>query len=94
MTDCSAKLIGIARKVCTLDDEFMFGSLLTFRNSFPALDYEEPEDFKGTVSAFSQIGPPRNVSVEHRPDGEFRATWEPPIYGEDMLSLYIIRFAV
>jgi hypothetical protein len=43
------------------------------------------------VSAFSQIGPPRNVTVDARTDG-FLVSWESPDYGSDMLSLYVVRW--
>lgn len=42
------------------------------------------------MSAFSQIGPPKNVSVDIRPDG-FLVSWDSPDYGQDMVGLYIIR---
>lgn len=56
-----------------------------------ALDYDEPEDLQGSMSAFSQIGPPRNLSVIEVPGGFF-VCWDAPDYGQDMLGLYIIRF--
>lgn len=55
-----------------------------------ALDYEEPEDVQGSMSAFSQIGPPRNLSVDLSTDG-FLVHWDSPDYGQDMVGLYIIR---
>lgn len=56
-----------------------------------AQDYDElEEELHGSVSAFSQIGPPRNLSVDVRPGG-FLVRWESPEYGQDMLGIYIIR---
>lgn len=43
------------------------------------------------MSAFSQLGPPRNVSVDVRPDG-FLVQWESPDYGQDVLGLYVVRW--
>lgn len=43
------------------------------------------------VSAFSQIGPPLNLSVSIKPDG-FLVSWDSPEYGQDMLSLYVVRW--
>lgn len=54
-----------------------------------AADYSESEEH---ASAFSQIGPPRNVTVEELPGG-FLVQWEEPEYGQG-LGLYIIRFAI
>lgn len=43
------------------------------------------------VSAFSQIGPPLNLSVSIKPDG-FLVSWDSPEYGQDMLSIYVVRW--
>lgn len=55
-----------------------------------AADYEEPEENSGSMSAFSQIGPPRNLSVQEHPRGGFLVRWEEPDYGQG-IGLYIIR---
>lgn len=54
-------------------------------------DYEEPVDFQGHMSAFSQIGPPTNISVDIQENG-FLVSWEKPEYGHDILSLYVVRW--
>lgn len=54
------------------------------------MDYEEPEEDSFSMSAFSQIGPPRNVSVVEVSEG-FLVRWDEPEYGRDMLGLFIIR---
>lgn len=56
-----------------------------------AFDDEEPTDLQGNTSAFSQIGPPRNVSVNPKFDG-FLVSWQAPEYGQDMLGLYVVRW--
>jgi hypothetical protein len=53
-------------------------------------DYEEPEE-QGSIAAFSQIGPPRNLSVDLRNNG-FLLQWTPPEYGNDLLGLYVVRW--
>lgn len=88
MMACSAKLSVIAQKVCKAWlHEKLF---LIIWNSFAAVDFDETSGLPD-VSAFSQIGPPKNVSVEARPEG-FVVSWESPDYGSDMLSLYIVRW--
>lgn len=53
-----------------------------------AEDYSEPE---ANSQMYSQIGPPRNLTVEKTPDG-FLVQWEEPEYGMHGISFYIIRF--
>ncbi|KAG5676191.1 hypothetical protein PVAND_006040 [Polypedilum vanderplanki] len=62
-----------------------------YRYRTKAHDYEEPSELPDSIGAFSQIGPPRNVSVILEGNGYF-VTWEPPEYGQDQLGLYIIRW--
>lgn len=57
-----------------------------------AKDYEEPEDLQGHMSAFSQIGPPRNVTVDENENGDFLVSWIEPEYGHDILAIYIVRW--
>lgn len=56
-----------------------------------AKEYELPEHLRDNILSFSQIGPPRNVSVDFHRDGYF-VSWEPPEYGNDALALYIVRW--
>lgn len=58
---------------------------------FLAHDYEEPSELPDSILPFSQIGPPRNVSVNLKPDGFF-VSWDAPEYGQDQLGLYVIRW--
>lgn len=62
-----------------------------YNANFPlsAKDFENLED--DHVSALSQIGPPKNLSVSVKPDGFF-INWESPDYGQDMLDLYVVRW--
>lgn len=67
-------------------------SFLSLNSSFfSAEDYEEPSELPDSILPFSQIGPPRNVSVNHTQDG-FLVTWDAPEYGHDQLGLYKIRW--
>lgn len=59
--------------------------------NFSAKEYQEPEELKDTILPFSQIGPPRNVTVELE-DESYLVSWEAPDYGYDILSLYVIRW--
>jgi len=62
-----------------------------FDSRKPAIDYQEPEEEIGSILPFSQIGPPRNVFVDPRPDG-FLVSWQAPDNGQDLLGLYIVRW--
>lgn len=62
-----------------------------FRFRTKAEDYEEPEDLPRDILPFSQIGPPRNVSVDFCSEG-FLVQWQPPDYGIDQLGLYVVRW--
>lgn len=65
--------------------------MINFSLCSKAIDYEEPEDLQSNMSAFSQIGPPRNVSLEIFPDGIF-VTWESPEYGHSGKCLKTLNF--
>lgn len=42
---------------------------------------------------FSQVGPPRNVTVTAKPDGDgFVVAWDAPEYGRDTLRVYVVRW--
>jgi hypothetical protein len=56
-----------------------------------AQDYEEPSELPDSILPFSQIGPPRNVFVNVKPDG-YLVTWDAPEYGQDQLGLYLLRW--
>lgn len=52
----------------------------------------ELRDFQ-QVHQFSQIGPPRNVSVAEKPTGDgFVVSWDPPEYGLETLRVYLVRW--
>lgn len=40
---------------------------------------------------FQQIGPPRNVTVEYI-DEDYLISWDPPEYGHDLLTVYVVRW--
>lgn len=44
------------------------------------------------MQPFSQIGPPRNLTLEVTEDGDFRLTWERPEYGLETLRFYILKW--
>ncbi|CRL00837.1 CLUMA_CG014088, isoform A [Clunio marinus] len=54
-------------------------------------DYVSTNTTTKNVSAFSQLGPPRNVSIETRPDGFF-VCWNSPDWGQQSLVVYVIRW--
>lgn len=43
------------------------------------------------MSAFSQIGPPKNLKIDHRTDA-YLVSWEEPDYGNEILDSYIVRW--
>lgn len=52
-----------------------------------------PSEYKDNVHHFSQIGPPRNVSVQAKPDGgEYVVSWDQPDYGLETLRVYVVRW--
>lgn len=45
------------------------------------------------VPQFSQVGPPRNVTVQPKPDGDaYVVSWDAPDYGLDTLRVYVVRW--
>ncbi|KAL7045228.1 hypothetical protein ACKWTF_002178 [Chironomus riparius] len=62
-----------------------------YRYRTKAHDYEEPSELPKSTLQFSQIGPPRNVSVKLNEDGYF-VSWDAPEFGQDQFGLYIIRW--
>lgn len=54
-------------------------------------EFNEPESYHDPVIPFSQIGPPRNLTVEYTSEG-FQLIWEPPEYGKEVLRVYIVRW--
>ena len=44
-----------------------------------------------SILPFSQIGPPRNVSVNLNTDG-YLVSWDAPEFGQDQFGVYVIRW--
>lgn len=58
-----------------------------------ATSYHEPESFQDTqIAAFSQIGPPLNLSLYITEENEYILSWEQPDYGLDQLRYYILQW--
>lgn len=54
---------------------------------------DSPDRLQEPVQQFSQIGPPRNLTVNQTSAGdEFVVSWLPPEYGIENLRLYVIRW--
>lgn len=52
-----------------------------------------PSEYKDTVHHFSQIGAPRNVTVQPKPNGDgYVVSWDQPDYGLDTLRVYVVRW--
>lgn len=52
-----------------------------------------PDQLQEPIQQFSQIGPPRNLTVNQTSAGdEFVVSWQPPEYGVENLRLYVIRW--
>lgn len=62
-----------------------------FRYFTKPREFSDPEQYNDPVMPFSQIGPPRNLTLYQNSDG-FAATWDPPEYGLDSLRVYIVRW--
>lgn len=43
------------------------------------------------MSAFTQIGPPKNLIINSKSDG-YLVSWQAPDYGNDVLNSYIVRW--
>uniref|UniRef100_U5ETE2 Putative neuronal cell adhesion molecule n=1 Tax=Corethrella appendiculata TaxID=1370023 RepID=U5ETE2_9DIPT len=63
----------------------------SFRYFTKPKEYKEPEQLRDPIIPFSQIGPPRNVTVQRKSDN-YVVEWEKPEYGIDTLRLYLIRW--
>lgn len=69
---------------------------MTHSHRFIAKDFVElPAEFRSDVAVpqFSQVGPPRNVTVQPKPDGDgYVVSWDEPEYGRDSLRVYVVRW--
>ncbi len=61
-----------------------------------AIDFlDNPSELRDLhqVHQFSQIVPPRNVTVTEKPTGDgFVVSWDPPEYGIETLRVYLVRW--
>lgn len=54
---------------------------------------ESPSEYSEPVQHFSQIGPPRNVSVVEKPSADgWVVSWDAPDYGLETLRVYVVRW--
>lgn len=51
----------------------------------------DDEEINGSVSAFTQIGPPKNLLIDSKSDA-YLVSWQPPDYGSNVLNSYIVRW--
>lgn len=51
---------------------------------------DAPDELQEPVQHFAQVGPPRNLTVTQGDvSDEFTASWDPPEYGLETLSVYV-----
>lgn len=63
------------------------------KSNILAVQYQEPESFQDSqLAAFSQIGPPQNLTLFISEDNEYIFSWEQPDYGLDQLRFYIFQW--
>lgn len=60
--------------------------------SISAKEFKDPQELRDPIVPFSQIGPPRNVTVYLEEDGCYLVKWDTPEYGLDSLRYYIVRW--
>lgn len=65
---------------------------IPFSNEASYYFTDSPDQLNEPVMHFTQVGPPRNMTVQQTDDGdEFVVSWEPPEYREN-LRIYIVRW--
>lgn len=93
--ECSASHIVIIRNVRILIFFVFCNNLYKIvLVLFLAKDFlETPSEFRDTVRQFSQIGPPRNVTVVEKSTGDgYVVGWDAPDYGLEVLRVYVVRW--
>ncbi|XP_055713087.1 protein borderless [Phlebotomus papatasi] len=63
-----------------------------FRYFTKPRDFKDAQQYRDPIQQFAQIGPPRNLSVDQTPDGNYLVTWDPPEYGKELLRIYLVRW--
>lgn len=66
--------------------------MFVFYFYFEARDFKDAQQYRDPIQQFAQIGPPRNLSVDQTPDGNYLVTWDPPEYGKELLRIYLVRW--
>lgn len=57
------------------------------------MSYQEPMPVNDQqIMLFSQVGPPRNLSLYINDNGDYVLSWERPEYGLDSLRYYILQW--
>ncbi|GAB0089249.1 Protein borderless [Sergentomyia squamirostris] len=63
-----------------------------FRYFTKPREFRDAQQYRDPIQQFAQIGPPRNLTVDQTPDGNYLVAWDPPEYGREMLRIYLVRW--